>query len=121
MFQAKAILLAVLAGVYLTPAHALNLNSALSCAARLMGEPVPSGQIMHLPGPSTIAGTNAATASTRDLWIVSGPSNMRWSTQVHEACHRIQFIREGGYNASSRGPKAERECEAIAARASRCR
>lgn len=97
-----------------------SLHLALICAASLMGQPVPSGQVMHLPGPSTIPGTNAATASTPALWIVSGPANMRWSTQVHEACHRVQYVREGGYNARSRGPKAERECEAVARKASRC-
>lgn len=119
--QAKAMLLAACVGVYLTPAHALDLSSALRCAARLMGESVPSGQVMHLPGPSTIPGTNAATASTGNLWIVSGPSDMRWSTQVHEACHRVQFSREGGYNAASRGPMAESECRAIAGKAELCR
>ena len=121
MVQAKAMILAACVGVYLTPAHALDLQDALSCAARLMREPVPASQIMHLPGPSTIEGTNAATASTPTLWIVSGPTSMKWSTQVHEACHRVQYVREGGYNARSQGPKAERECETVARRASKCR
>lgn len=119
MSQARAILLATLLAV--TPAHSASLNGALSCAARLMGEPVPRGQVMHLSGPSTIPGTNAATASTPTLWIVSGPRDMAWSTQVHEACHRVQYVREGGYNAHSRGPASERECEAIARRAPACR
>lgn len=99
-----------------------SLHLALACAAGLMGQPIPASQLMHIDGPSTIPGTLAATASTPGgLWIVSGPATMTWGVQVHEACHRVQYIRESGYNMKSRGPRAEAECEAIARRAAGCR
>ena len=96
------------------------LATALICAALLMGEPVPRTELLYQdrPVPLTARGCGdgkclAVTTNAADLWIVIGRrQNIGWSEAVHEACHRVQHVRNGRMS--------EAECYAIQKRAGDC-
>lgn len=101
--------------------------AALACAAMLMGQPVPPVSVVVVTVeaiPASVCGERwggncgaafAPVSRDRGVIVTAYPDNFR--LMVHEAAHVVQNYTGRPW----RGPAAEREAEAIAARAGTCR
>lgn len=109
----------------------MDLAPAIACAAMLMGQPVPSvtvhPHVMAIPqaacehsGRSECVGLETAwqDASGLHMAVHIAPAYQftGWAL-AHAACHAVQF----GHGRPWHGLMAERECDAVQARAEDCR